>query len=157
MLRLGTRGVLQRAAQWSAVSAHQFGRSFATVRFTPAHEWIAMDGKIGTVGITDYAQSELGDVVHVELPSVGDNYDQGACFGVVESVKAASDVYMPLDGKILAINDELENDPSKLNKDPEASAWMIKIEATQISQFDKMMDKAEYMKYLKSKKDDSEK
>jgi glycine cleavage system H protein len=99
----------------------------AELRYAKSHEWVRMDGEVATVGITDYAQDALGDVVYVELPSVGDRLAAGQVFGTVESVKAASDLYAPVAGEVVEVNSELEGAPETINKDPYTGAWMIKI------------------------------
>eukprot|EP00239_Pterosperma_sp_CCMP1384_P007120 CAMPEP_0197846802 /NCGR_PEP_ID=MMETSP1438-20131217/4434_1 /TAXON_ID=1461541 /ORGANISM="Pterosperma sp., Strain CCMP1384" /LENGTH=159 /DNA_ID=CAMNT_0043458573 /DNA_START=84 /DNA_END=563 /DNA_ORIENTATION=- len=106
-------------------------RGYATVvdglRYAPSHEWLKVDGEIGTVGISEFAQSELGDVVFVDLPEVGAELEEKETFGVVESVKAASDVYCPVAGEVVEINEELSSDPSLVNSAPFEGGWMIKV------------------------------
>lgn len=97
------------------------------LQYTKTHEWIRIEGDEGTIGITDYAQNSLGDVVYVELPEVGVSYEAGDPFGAVESVKAASDLYVPVGGEVIAINDALVSAPELLNQDPYGKAWLIKI------------------------------
>ena len=97
-------------------------------RYTKTHEWVAVDGKTATVGITDFAQAQLGDVVFLELPSVGRKVSERETFGVVESVKAASDLYSPVAGKIAAVNDKLSSKPELVNSDPYGDGWILKIE-----------------------------
>ncbi len=99
----------------------------ADLQYTRSHEWIRIEGDAATVGITDYAQDALGDVVYVELPEVGASFEAGATFGAVESVKAASDLYLPVAGEILAVNSALIDRPETLNTDPYGEAWMLKI------------------------------
>ena len=99
----------------------------ANYRYTREHEWISAEGSIGTIGITDYAQNSLGDIVYVDAPKVGDPVTANATFGSVESVKAVSDLYSPVTGTVIAINEELKSAPDKINEDPHA-AWIIKVE-----------------------------
>jgi glycine cleavage system H protein len=99
----------------------------ADLQYTRTHEWIRIEGDEGIVGITDYAQDALGDVVYVELPEVGARFEAGAAFGAVESVKAASDLYMPVAGEVIAVNDALVSQPEILNRDPYGEGWLIKI------------------------------
>jgi glycine cleavage system H protein len=99
----------------------------AELQYTRSHEWVKIEGDQATIGITDYAQDSLGDVVYVELPEVGTSYAAGDTFGAVESVKAASDLYMPVDGEVAAINSALVDTPEVLNSDPYDAGWMIKI------------------------------
>ncbi|MCV6547826.1 MAG: glycine cleavage system protein GcvH [Cohaesibacter sp.] len=116
--------------------------------FTEDHEWISMDGDVATVGITDFAQSQLGDVVFVELPEVGAELEKGGDAAVVESVKAASEVYAPIDGEVLEVNDALEDDPSKVNSEAESGAWFMKLKVSDASQLDEMMDADAYKAFV---------
>ncbi|MEZ5647641.1 MAG: glycine cleavage system protein GcvH [Alphaproteobacteria bacterium] len=116
-------------------------------KFTKDHEWIALDGKTGTVGITIYAQEQLGDVVFVELPSVGKVLAKGDQAAVVESVKAASEVYSPTSGKVTAVNQAIVDDPAKVNQDPEGSSWFFKLEINDSSELSDLMDKKSYDNY----------
>jgi glycine cleavage system H protein len=119
-----------------------------SVKYTEEHEWLAVDGDVATVGITQHASEQLGDVVFVDLPSVGKKVSKGKEAAVVESVKAASDVYAPIDGEILEVNAAIKDDPSKVNSDPEGSAWFMKIKIADQSQLDGMMDKAAYTVFI---------
>ncbi len=101
----------------------------ADARYMKSHEWARAEGDVFIVGITDYAQDQLSDVVYVELPSVGETFEQGEVFGVAESTKAASDLYIPLSGKIIAVNEALEDAPELVNEDAFGAGWMIKIKA----------------------------
>lgn len=100
------------------------------LKYTKDHEWVKIDGNIATVGITDFAQSELGDIVYVDINTVGQEVAQHAIFGTVEAVKTVSDLYMPIAGKVQEVNPELEGNPEKVNEDPYGSGWMIKIQVT---------------------------
>ena len=113
-------------------------------RYAKSHEWTRKDGDEFVIGITDYAQESLSDIVYVELPEEGDTLDRGDSFGVVESVKAASDVYMPVDGEISAINSELEDSPELVNQDPYGVGWLIRVKPSNPAQFDELMDGAGY-------------
>ena len=106
-----------------------------------------MDGKVGTVGITDFAQSALGDIVFVDLPEVGETFDKGDSFGSVESVKAASDVYAPVSGTVVEINENLSDEPGLVNQDAEGDAWFIKMELTNESDLDGLLDAAAYKEH----------
>ncbi|WP_293719456.1 glycine cleavage system protein GcvH [Stappia sp.] len=119
-----------------------------STRFTEDHEWITVDGDVATVGITDYAQSQLGDVVFVELPEVGRKLKKGDEAAVVESVKAASEVYAPLDGEVVEANDSLADQPGTVNEDPEGAAWFVKIRLSDKSQLDSLMDEAAYKAHV---------
>jgi glycine cleavage system H protein len=116
----------------------------STVRFTKDHEWIRLDGDVATVGITNHAQEQLGDVVFVELPEVGKTLAQGEEAAVVESVKAASEVYAPVAGEVVEVNQSLEAEPAKVNADAEGEAWFLKLKLADKSGFDQLMDKAQY-------------
>ena len=120
----------------------------AQYRYTREHEWIQVDGKQGTVGITDYAQESLGDIVFVESPKVGDKLEKGKVFGSVESVKAVSDLYSPVTGTVTAVNEELANAPEKINTDAHA-AWILKLELSDPSEVDSLLDAAAYETFVK--------
>jgi len=122
----------------------------ATIRYTKDHEYIRIDGDIGTVGISDHAQHALGDVVFVELPAVGKKVAQGGEAAVVESVKAASEVYAPVAGEVLEVNGDLEGTPAKVNEDPLGDGWFMKIRIADASQLDGLMDEAAYAEFLKT-------
>ena len=115
--------------------------------FTDEHEWIDVEGDTATVGITDYAQGQLGDIVFVELPDVGSVIDKGKDAAVVESVKAASDVYAPISGEIMETNDALEDDPALVNTAPEEDGWFFKMTIGDKSEFDGLMDLAAYKSF----------
>jgi glycine cleavage system H protein len=119
----------------------------ANYRYTKEHEWIQVDGKVGTVGITDYAQNSLGDIVFVDLPKVGDKVEAGKSFGSVESVKAVSDLFAPVSGTVTAINEELKDAPEKINSDANTT-WMLKIELSDATQVDGLLIAADYEKFI---------
>jgi glycine cleavage system H protein len=116
-------------------------------RYTREHEWVEVDGANGTIGITDYAQNSLGDIVFVELPKVGSKIEAGKVFGSVESVKAVSDLYAPVSGTVTAINDDLTNAPEKVNTEPH-TAWMLKITLAAPGEIDKLMSAADYETFI---------
>ena len=118
-----------------------------TVKYSEDHEWIKVEGDIATVGITQHAQDALGDVVFVELPEVGKTYAQKDTAGVVESVKAAADVYMPVSGEIVEINQALADEPSLANSDPMGAGWFFKVKLSDASQLDALMDEAAYQSF----------
>jgi glycine cleavage system H protein len=122
----------------------------AETRYTKDHEYIRIEGDTGTVGITDYAQGQLGDVVFVELPSVGKALAKGGEAAVVESVKAASEVYAPVSGEVVAVNSELEAAPGTVNEDPAGKGWFVKIKLTNTGELDGLLSEAEYQDYVKS-------
>jgi glycine cleavage system H protein len=122
----------------------------ADIKYTEDHEWIKVDDGVGTVGITDYAQNALGDVVFVELPDVGAALEKGGDAGVVESVKAASEVYSPLDGEVTEINDALEGEPGTVNSDPMGNGWFFKMTIGDAGQLDGLMDEDAYKSYVES-------
>lgn len=115
-----------------------------TTKYSEDHEWITVDGDVGTVGITDHAQSQLGDIVFVELPEVGSAVEAGTDAGVVESVKAASDLMTPVSGEITEINDALEAEPSLANSAPTGDGWFFKVKLSDTSELDGLMDEAAY-------------
>lgn len=117
-------------------------------RYAKNHEWARWDGDQIVCGISDHAQESLSDIVYVELPEEGDAFEQGDIFGVVESVKAASDVYMPMGGGIVAINEELEDTPELVNQDPYGEGWMIRFTPSDPAEFDDLMDVSEYKAYV---------
>jgi glycine cleavage system H protein len=122
-----------------------------TVKYTPEHEWIQLeDHEAAVVGITLHAQDALGDVVFVDLPEVGRTYAKGEQAGVVESVKAAADVYMPISGEVSEVNEDLRNDPSIANKDPMGNGWFFKILIKDMAEFDALMDEPEYVRFVKA-------
>ena len=115
-----------------------------TVKYTEDHEWLKLDADIATVGITVHAQDALGDVVFVELPEVGATFAQKDTAGVVESVKAAADVYMPVSGEVIEVNEALRDDPSLANSDPLGAGWFFKVKLSDASQLDALMDETSY-------------
>jgi glycine cleavage system H protein len=115
-----------------------------TLKFTPDHEWLRIDGDTATVGITHHAQDALGDVVFVDLPEVGRAYTQKETAGVVESVKAAADVYMPVDGTVTEVNEALRADPALANSDPMNAGWFFKVKLSNAAQLDSLMDQTAY-------------
>jgi glycine cleavage system H protein len=121
-----------------------------TVKYTEDHEWLKIEGDIATVGITVHAQDALGDVVFVDLPAVGTVFAQKATAGVVESVKAAADVYMPVNGEITEINEALRDDPSLANSDPLGAGWFFKVKLSDKSQLDALMDETSYAAFSAS-------
>ncbi|HSZ11536.1 MAG TPA: glycine cleavage system protein GcvH [Rhizomicrobium sp.] len=119
------------------------------IRFTDQHEWVRVEGGEATVGITKYAAEQLGDVVYVELPEVGRKLGAGAEAAVVESVKAASEVYAPIGGEVVASNDALAGDPAKVNADPEGEGWFFRIKVADPGEFGKLMSETQYADYVK--------
>jgi len=119
----------------------------AKYRFTKEHEWISLDGKVGTIGITDYAQNSLGDIVYVDVPKVGDSVTANNSFGSVESVKAVSDLFSPVTGTVTAVNEELKTSPDKINEAPH-DTWIIKVELADTADFEKLLDAAAYEKFV---------
>jgi glycine cleavage system H protein len=117
-------------------------------RFTKDHEWVRLDGDLAVVGITDYAQSQLGDIVYVELPGLGRRIEQGGEAAVVESVKAASDVFAPLAGEVVAVNEALAAEPGKVNADPMGEGWFWKMRPTDPRQVEALMDEAAYRRFV---------
>src|SRR5215217_289363 len=121
-----------------------------TTRYTKDHEYIRLEGDTGTVGITDYAQSQLGDVVYVELPTIGKAIAKGAEAAVVESVKAASEVYAPVSGEVVEVNGELEGAPGAINEDPAGKGWFLKLKLKNPSELEGLMTEEQYREYVAS-------
>jgi glycine cleavage system H protein len=121
-------------------------------RYTKEHEWVHVEGDIATIGITDHAQHELGDIVYVDLPKIGAHLEQGKSLGSVESVKAVSDVYAPVGGEVTEINGALADAPEKLNEDPHGAAWLIKLKLSDAAQLQNLMTAAAYQTYVGAEK-----
>ena len=119
----------------------------SALKFTEEHEWIRLEGDVGTVGITSYAQGQLGDVVFVELPEVGRKAEKGKEIAVVESVKAASEIFAPASGEVVEVNKALPDQPATVNSDPEGGGWFFKLRLADKTQIDKLMDEAAYKSY----------
>jgi glycine cleavage system H protein len=123
----------------------------ADYRYTKDHEWVKIDGAVGTIGITDYAQHELGDVVFVELPKIGARVRRGESFGSVESVKAVSDIFAPISGEVTEINTALAEAPEKINQDPHGAAWLIRLKLADPQEAGSLMDAKAYEAYIAGK------
>lgn len=121
-------------------------------RYTKEHEWVLLEGDTGTVGITDHAQQELGDIVYVDLPKVGSRVEQGKSLGSVESVKAVSDIYSPVNGEVVEVNTALADAPEKLNSDPHGEAWLVKIKIGTPEEVQSLMSAADYLSYVGAEK-----
>ena len=119
-----------------------------TLKYTKDHEWVALDGDVATVGITDFAQSELGDIVFVDIPTVGETLAQGEKFGDIEAVKTVAEAYMPMSGEVLEQNEELDGAPERVNSDPYGQGWMIKIKCSDLSEFDKLLSADQYKEII---------
>ena len=117
-------------------------------RFTKDHEWVRLDGDLAVVGITDYAQSQLGDVVYVELPEIGHRVEKGKEAAVVESVKAASDVFAPVSGEVAEVNDALAADPARINADPMGAGWFLKVRLADPKELEALMDETAYRRFV---------
>lgn len=114
------------------------------LKYTKEHEWVSIESDVATIGITEFAQSELGDIVFVEIETEGENLDQNEVFGTIEAVKTVSDLFMPITGEIIAINTDLEDAPESVNESPYENGWMVKIKASDLSQIDDLMDSSAY-------------
>ena len=117
-------------------------------RYTKEHEWASTEGDMATIGITDHAQHELGDIVYVDLPKVGTHLDQGQSLGSVESVKAVSDIYSPVSGEVTAVNETLAATPEKLNEDPHTTGWLVKLKLSAPDQIKNLLSAADYQEYV---------
>ena len=118
------------------------------LRYTKEHEWVRVEGDVGVVGITDHAQQELGDIVYVDLPKVGATVELGKSLGSVESVKAVSDIYSPVSGEVVEINETLSQSPEKLNQDPHGAAWLVKVRLSAPDQLKTLLSAADYLDYV---------
>ena len=121
-------------------------------RYTKEHEWVRLEGDLGTIGITDHAQEELGDIVYVDLPKVGTHVEQGKSLGSVESVKAVSDIYSPVTGEVTEINSTLADAPEKLNSDPHGEAWLVKVRMSNPAEMEGLMSAVDYQSYIGAEK-----
>ena len=126
------------------------------LKYSKEHEWVLVEGTTATIGITEYAQEELGDIVYVELPEVGEKIVKDDPFGAVESVKAVSDVYAPVSGAVLEINDILPDNPETINDDPYGDGWMIRVELSDPDDLKELMDADEYAEYVQQQKENEE-
>jgi len=118
------------------------------LKYTNDHEWVKVDGDTATVGVTEHAQSELGDIVYVEIETVGDTLDKEEAFGTIEAVKTVSDLFMPVSGEVLEANERLDADPVVVNQDPYGEGWMIKIKLSDPSELDEMLTAAQYKEHI---------
>jgi glycine cleavage system H protein len=118
------------------------------LKYTKENEWIKVEGDVALVGITDFAQNELGDIVFLEVETVGDTLGQGETFGTIEAVKTVADMFMPVSGEVLEFNDALETDPAIVNKDPYGEGWMIKIRVSDPAEFGELLDAAQYKELI---------
>ncbi|KAJ3325287.1 hypothetical protein HDU76_013210 [Blyttiomyces sp. JEL0837] len=148
-VQLISRALLFRPRVFARASTPIWTRLYSTRRFTEDHEWVSVSNGVGTIGITNYAQQALGDVVFVELPEAGTVVKKKETIGAVESVKAASDIYAPLSGTILESNGALADEPSLINKSPESDAWMVKIQIADEKELDGLMDETKYAEFIK--------
>ena len=123
------------------------------LHYSKDHEWVRVDGNIAIVGITDYAQNSLGDVVYVELPKIGDEFTSNESFGSVESIKAVSEVFAPLAGKVIGINEILNDEPEKVNQDPYGDGWMIRVQMSNPGEVDSLLTAAEYEDFTKAEQE----
>ncbi|MEF3365925.1 glycine cleavage system protein GcvH [Methylocystis sp. 9N] len=119
-------------------------------RYSKEHEYVLLDGDVATIGITDYAQTQLGDIVFVDLPPIGRKIDKGKEFAVIESVKAASEVYSPVSGEVVEVNSELGETPALVNDDPLGRGWLVRVHTSDRTEFDSLMDEAAYADFLKT-------
>jgi glycine cleavage system H protein len=126
-----------------------------TYRYTKDHEWIDVEGDSGTIGLTDWAQCQLGDIVFVELPAVGTTLQAGKSLGIVESVKAANDIYAPVSGDVIEVNGELKDAPERVNSDPHGKGWLVKVRLKNPAEVGTLMDAAAYEAYLSSSDKDA--
>jgi glycine cleavage system H protein len=119
-------------------------------RYTKTHEWVSLDGDVATIGVTDFAQSELGDITYLDLPDIGTAISENSAFGVVESVKAANDIFSPIDGEVVERNDAAVDAPETVNSSPYGAAWLVKVRITDPAKYDALMDAATYDSFAES-------
>jgi glycine cleavage system H protein len=120
----------------------------SNLKYTSDHEWVSMEDGVATIGITDFAQSELGDIVFVEFPEVGDSFEIGKTFGTIEAVKTVADLFMPVSGEIVAINEELDVDPAKVNSNPYGDGWLVKIKLSNQDEGEELMSFTSYKEMI---------
>ncbi|HEY2104587.1 MAG TPA: glycine cleavage system protein GcvH [Candidatus Binataceae bacterium] len=125
----------------------------AGLRYSKEHEWVATEEEVATIGITDYAQEQLGEIVYVELPAVGDKISKDDAFGVVESVKAVSDIYAPVSGTVVEVNQELPESPEMINEDPYGDGWLVKVKVSDGSELEDLLDHDEYEELVAAEKE----
>jgi glycine cleavage system H protein len=125
----------------------------AGLRYSKEHEWVATEEEVATIGITDYAQEQLGEIVYVELPAVGDKISKDDAFGVVESVKAVSDIYAPVSGTVVEVNQELPESPEMINEDPYGDGWLVKVKVSDASELEDLLDNGEYEELVAAEKE----
>ena len=118
------------------------------LKYTSEHEWVEISGNIATIGITDFAQSELGDIIFLEFPNIDENFNDGDVFGTIEAVKTVSDMYMPITGKVIEVNDDLNDTPEQVNEDPYKNGWMVKIELDTDADQSKLLDAKSYIELI---------
>ena len=118
------------------------------LKYTSEHEWIKIDGNIATIGITDFAQSELGDIIFLEFPETNESFSEGDVFGTIEAVKTVSDLFMPIDGKIIEVNEDLNDEPESVNTNPYDKGWMVKIELSESYDSDSLLDSKSYIELI---------
>jgi len=126
------------------------------LKYSKEHEWVSVDGTLATIGITEYAQEELGDIVYVELPEIGEKLVKDDPFGAVESVKAVSDVYAPVSGTVLEVNDTLPDNPETINEDAYGDGWMVRVEITDMDDLKDLMSADEYAEFVEQQKEEAE-
>ena len=124
------------------------------LRYSKEHEWVAAEESVATVGITDHAQEQLGEIVYIELPSIGEKVSKDDPFGVVESVKAVSDIYAPVSGTVLEVNEDLAESPEVVNEDPYGDGWLIRVKVSDPAEFDDLMDSDEYEQMVAREKEE---
>lgn len=123
------------------------------LRYSKEHEWVLVEGNVATIGITDFAQDKMGEITYVELPAVGDKVSKDDAFGVIESVKTVSDVYAPVSGTVIEVNDDLPDNPELLNEDPYGDGWMIKVEMSDPEELEDLLTAAEYEQLVAEEKE----
>ncbi|KAI9302461.1 glycine cleavage system H protein [Cunninghamella echinulata] len=149
-LRVLSSRLIRSYAPLNKVATLSIYRGYATKKYTKDHEWVSIDNGVGTIGITDFAQKALGDVVFIESPTVGDQVSQDDQIGAVESVKAASDIISPVSGEVVDVNGALEGEPTLINSSPEEDGWLAKIKLSNVEELDNLMDEAAYQTHCEN-------
>jgi glycine cleavage system H protein len=153
MAMVGVRGVLGMLCAPALASSEEVMETPAGLKYSKEHEWVATEDSVATIGITDFAQEQLGEIVYVELPAVGEKVSKDDPFGVVESVKAVSDIFAPISGTVVEVNEDLPDSPETVNEDPYGDGWLIKIKVSDSAELDDLMDNEEYEEMVAAEKE----
>jgi glycine cleavage system H protein len=147
------RGIWGSRHEPALASSEEVMETPAGLKYSKEHEWVAAEDSVATIGITDFAQEQLGEIVYVELPAVGEKVSKDDPFGVVESVKAVSDIFAPISGTVVEVNEDLPDSPETVNEDPYGDGWLIKIKVSDTAELDDLMDNEEYEEMVEAEKE----